>query len=250
MKDKEENVNKLDNVKQKKLGGTVTSETINLIKYIRNFGVDIIQIPYRSKKGSLELKDLPLTPEQLQEIQEKFGLAPDFKIGNRMVNIMQAIKKKTRISVTEEEKEELKKLGAFDKKVRARREYNGIYKNMHAIKIEMFEALSEAGIDVSIMPSSYTDEDKKSRPTQLDMIGLDEQDLKTICEKFEVPTSLKIGRWKAKLKRAYREGKLTPEEEEKIEDLEIITEIDKLEMEHEQEMEDMEDFYFKFKESH
>lgn len=101
--------------RQKEKEKTVVKETIALVKRIEEYGIDIRKQPLRpmkdGKQTSLLLSDLPLTEEQLQEVKEKFEVNDDLPLGNRIINIRQASKGKTRIAITDEEIKEAEEIG-------------------------------------------------------------------------------------------------------------------------------------------
>ena len=205
---------------------TVVKETISLIKRLGTYGIDINAVSLRPMKDgqqtSLTLADLPLTPEQLEEITEEFEIDEDFPLGNRIINIRQAYKGKNRVAIDDDEKKEIEELGIVGE--------GKIITTINAKRIRLFQILKEAGVDVGGFTCWYK-ENGKQKTTNLGMLGLEPDVMERIAEEFGFDESFLIGNWKIGLKNAYRDEKLTPEQKDKVEDLGIISELDKLDME-------------------
>lgn len=205
---------------------TVVKETISLIKRLETYGIDINAVSLRPMKDgqqtSLTLADLPLTPEQLVEITEEFEMDEDFPLGNRIINIRQAYKGKTRVAINDDEKKEIEELGIVGERK--------ITTTINEKRIRLFQMLKEAGVDVGGFTCWYK-ENGKQKITNLGMLGLEPEMMERITEEFGIDESFLIGNWKIGLKTAYKDEKLTPEQKDKVEDLGMISELDKLDME-------------------
>lgn len=207
---------------------TAVKETIKLIKRLENYGIDINNISLRPlKEGhqtSMILSDLDLTSEQLQEIIEEFEIDEDFALGNRIINIKQAYQGKGRVAINDEDRKEIEEIGLVNPK-----RQQGL-QDINETRIKMFQVLKDAGIDVGTLSATYR-ENGKQKNMILGKLGLNEETLEKIAEKFGVDESFSIGSWKTGLKNAYKAGKLTDEQKGQVEELEIISELDKLDME-------------------
>ena len=170
------------------------------------------------------LSDLDLTPEQLQDIMEEFELDEDFPLGNRIINIKQAYLGRGRVTINDEDRKDIEEIGLVNPKRSQGKQ------NINETRIKMFQLLRDEGIDVGSF-SAYYRENGKQKTTSLGMLGLSPETLERIAEEFGVDESFSIGNWKTGLKKAYKDGKLTDEQKGQVEDLEIISELDKLDME-------------------
>lgn len=213
--------------RQKEKEKTAVRETIKLIERLAVYGVDINTISLRPMKDgeqtSTILSDLPLSEEELEAIKAEFEIDDDFPLGNRIINIRQAYKEKNRIALTDEDREELERVGIIDERRLGKQDRNGE-------RIEMFAMLSEFGVDVASLNSTYSVNGKSER-TQLGMIELDDEQVAQFKEQFGVDEGFKIGSCKIALRKAYRDGKLSEEQIAQIEELGIVDELDKLEIE-------------------
>ena len=192
------------------------------------YGIDINTLSLRpSKNGrqtSLLLSELDLTQDQLQDIMEEFEISENFALGNRIINVQNAYKEIGRVKISEEDKRELEKIGIVGSKRTKRK------RDINPKRIDFFQLLQDAGIDVAELSATYT-ENNKTKSITLGMLGLPTDLLEEIAEKFEIDESFRIGGWKTNLRKAYKEGVLTAEQKEKVEGLGIISELDKLDME-------------------
>ena len=207
---------------------TVVKETIKLIKRLKNYGIDINNVTLRPiKEGhqtSMILSDLDLTSEQLQEISEEFELDEDFPLGNRIINVKQAYQRRGRVAISDEDRRDIEEIGLVNPK-----RTKGM-QNINETRIKMFQLLKDAGIDVGTLNATYRKNGKRKNML-LGMLDLSEETLEKIAEEFGVDESLSIGSWKTGLKIAYKAGNLTDEQKAKVEELGIISELDKLDIE-------------------
>ena len=214
--------------RQKEKEKTVVKETIRLIKRLETYGIDINTVSLRPLKDghqtSMILSDLDLTPEQLQDIVEEFELDEDFPLGNRIINIKHAYLGRGGLAINDEDRKDIEEIGLVNTKRRRGKQ------NINETRIKMFQCLQDEGIDIGSFSASYR-ENGKRKITSLGMLGLSPEALERIAEKFGVDDSFLIGSWKAGLRKAYKDGKLTDTQKGQVEDLEIISELDKLDME-------------------
>ena len=214
--------------RQKEKEKTAVKDTIRLVKRLEMYGIDINTLSLRpSKNGrqtSLLLSELDLTQDQLQDIMEEFEISENFALGNRIINVQNAYKEIGRVKISEEDKRELEKIGIVGSKRTKRK------RDINPKRIDFFQLLQDAGIDVAELSATYT-ENNKTKSITLGMLGLPTDLLEEIAEKFEIDESFRIGGWKTNLRKAYKEGVLTAEQKEKVEGLGIISELDKLDME-------------------
>ena len=214
--------------RQKEKEKTAVKDTIRLVKRLEMYGIDINTLSLRpSKNGrqtSLLLSELDLTQDQLQDIMEEFEISENFALGNRIINVQNAYKEIGRVKISEEDKRKLEKIGIVGSKRTKRK------RDINPKRIDFFQLLQDAGIDVAELSATYT-ENNKTKSITLGMLGLPTDLLEEIAEKFEIDESFRIGGWKTNLRKAYKEGVLTAEQKEKVEGLGIISELDKLDME-------------------
>lgn len=214
--------------RQKEKEKTAVKETIKLIKRLESYGIDINNVSLRPlKEGhqtSMILSDLDLTSEQLQEIVDEFELDEDFPLGNRIINIKQAYQGKGRVAINDEDRKKIEEIGLVNPK-----KQQGL-QDINETRIKMFQVLKDAGIDVGTLSTTYR-KNGKQKNMILGMLGLNDETLEKIAEEFGVDESFSIGSWKIGLKKAYKDGKLTDEQKGQVEELEIISELDKLDME-------------------
>ena len=214
--------------RQKEKEKTAVKETIRLIKRLETYGIDINTVSLRPLKDghqtSMILSDLDLTPEQLQDIVEEFELDEDFPLGNRIINIKQAYLGRGRVAINDEDRKDIEEIGLVNPKRSQGKQ------NINETRIKMFQLLRDEGIDVGSF-SAYYRENGKQKTTSLGMLGLSPETLERIAEEFGVDESFSIGNWKTGLRKAYKDGKLTDTQKGQVEDLEIISELDKLDME-------------------
>lgn len=96
--------------------------------------------------------------------------------------------------------------------------------------IDIFATLKEAGICISPFSAKTRVEDKWVT-TSLGMLDLPDDKRKEIMEKFKIDDSFLLGTRYRTLRIAYKKGNMTDKEMEQMENLEMISELDKLERE-------------------
>ncbi len=204
------------------------SQTLRLIELLEIYNIDLndysLKLYKDGKQRSLRLYDLPLSEEQLKVIENELGYKPDFNIGNRIINIKVTIEGKGRLSITDEQLREIKKLKIFETK----HHVNGKKPDSNNKRIDFFNALKEAGIDLSTLNFTYTF-NHKTLPLKLGMLSISDEKLNEIKQNFNIDENFKLTSWASDLKRDYRKGFLTPEQEEILEGIGMVSKLDKLE---------------------
>lgn len=206
----------------------VVPQTIRLVRKLNEFGIDMSILSVTKmqdgKQVPILLEDLPLSSKQLDEIMSEFNIKEDFKFGKRISNIRLAYKKTgaLRISMTIEDKHELEKLKIVD----IESVNNSEFTNRE--KIEMLQILQKLGIN-SFKPTYQ--EDGKTKRTMLKMIGLDKEALEYFKSRYNVDESYRIGYITERLRKAFRQNKLSHDEIISLQKLGILTELDILEHE-------------------
>ena len=202
---------------------TSVSKLIKLAKRLKEYGIDIATCKLSIKKGDkfqfLLLEDLPLTNKQLNEILDEFELKRNFNIGTRITNIKQALSGKNRLSISEEEKIELDRLG-----IARQKNYSTIQ------KIDFFEKLLEFDIDLSKIRATYMFEGKIQN-TRLSSLHLTNEQLIIINELFHINEDFEIGKWITSLKNIYNKNNTDKRIKSRIHSLGIITTLNRLEAE-------------------
>lgn len=207
---------------------TVTQETIKLIEKLQEYGIDLttmsLSFMENGKQKFLRLNNLSLSEEQLEEIMEEFDLSEDFAIGNRINNVLRACRgKESRVSVTDEQKEKFAEWGMLEYRV-ARYDYR--VKRM----LDIFYSLKEAGVDISNLKISIRI-NEKCFITSLGLLDMDPVKKQEIMTKFSIDESFLIGTKYKNLKSAYKKGEMGDKEKKAVEELGIVSELDKLELE-------------------
>lgn len=214
---------------------TVSKDTIRLIERLQDYNIDVTNMSLtcyeNNKQRSLLLSDLALTEEELEKICNEFELEPNFRIGQRIINIISAIRKgNIHIAVDDEDKRIFGKWGMTKYKERNAQRFNSKKRKIPR-NLEIFKAIKGAGIDLS----NFTCETKindKYMITSFGMLDISEDKRTAIMEKFEeIDGSFLLGSRYSQLRASYKNGKMTEEEKIIAEDLGIISELDKLEIE-------------------
>ena len=196
-------------------------ETLEILEILKNEGIDVTKIQQRIIDGKksrstylYEIKD-----DNIENIIKKYNLDKNYPIGHSIFYLLGSYRGYEKSpSITNEEKERVKKLGLYTEKPSAIEE-----------TLSLLEKLDKAGINVANIKMAITINGKTRRRV---LHEVEANSIEEIIKELGIDRSYPIGSKIKYLKDKYRKGiYLSPAEKGRIERLGLVSALDKKEAE-------------------
>lgn len=190
------------------------TETLDILEILKNEGVDLNKEIQQTKTESGKTRGTLLYEihnKRIEEIITKYNLDRQFPIGDKIYYMMKAFKGTSDKTITDEERARVKNLG-FDMRTTTEK------------TLDILEMLQAEEIDVAKIQKNKK-VNGKMRYTYLHEVVPNE-----IIEKIGLDPNEKIGGSLTTIKKGYRRDakvEMTDEQRKKIEDMGLVTELDK-----------------------
>ena len=194
------------------------AETLEIVKILKEAGVNIDELrptkTIQRKTTFILLKDVKQDGIDIEDIIRKNNLDGNFALGKRIANTRNAYNGIGTYVITEEEKEEAKRLGIITEQG----------PSMVQETIAIVKILKREGVDLSQIQFRYRRKGKEYFPT-LNDIKQEGIDIQKIIDENNLDGEFPFGRKMERLKQVYRgtgTGAITDDEKREIEELEIF----------------------------
>jgi len=193
-------------------------ETLDILEGLKEEGIDVTNIQTRiqvnNKRRHIYLHELD--DENIEKVIERLGLDRKYPIGMRLQGLISSYKGTRQGKITESDKKRIEELGLIKEEKSAVEE-----------TLEILESLKEEGIDVSKikrMPRI----NGKQRTSYL--CEIENENIEQIIGKLGLDREYPIGYRITTMLNIYKGtlmGRITEDDKRRIEDLGILTELDK-----------------------
>lgn len=190
------------------------TETLEILEILKNEGVDLNKEIQQTKTENNQTRGTFLYEvdnKRIEEIIKKHNLDRDFPIGDKLYYMMKAYKGTSDKTITDEERGRVRKL-EFDMRSTTER------------TLDILEMLQKEGIDVSKIQKNKRVNGKMRCTYMYEVIPME------IIEKLGLNPEDTIGGLLTTIRRGYRREikvEMTEEQRNKIEEMSLVTELDK-----------------------